>query len=112
MTDVPESFAPRHRAAKSVGALIVLALLAAACSSTSTDTVSAAAGPESTETPTAVAADTEAAPADDGVAEGSADLSNYPAVVVKDIATGGDIEITDLIANGQIPTLLWFWAPH
>ncbi len=114
MTEVRESFAPRRRmAAKSVGALTALALMAAACGSTATETVSAAAGPDSTEAPsTADAATPEVAPAADGAADGAVDLSNYPAVVVKDVATGDDVEIAGILANGETPTLLWFWAPH
>lgn len=114
MTDVPEARTPwRRLSAKTIGAAASLALLAAACGSTSPDTVSASPSPEPTEAaPAEASSEAEASPEAENAPEGPVDLSNYPAVVVKDIATGGDLELATVLADGQTPTLLWFWAPH
>ncbi len=37
--------------------------------------------------------------------------NDLPAVVVRDIATGDDVDLSAL-APGELPFVVWFWAPH
>ena len=41
----------------------------------------------------------------------SAARSDVPDVVVRDVATGGDVNLRALGLPDR-PTLYWFWAPH
>ena len=36
----------------------------------------------------------------------------FPNVDVVTVADGGPANVADLLAGGDTPVLLWFWAPH
>jgi len=37
--------------------------------------------------------------------------NDLPAVTVRDIATGDDVDLSSF-APGELPFVVWFWAPH
>lgn len=88
-----------------VALLVAIALLAAACGSgeSSSTFESLDTGSGGTMPPRSPTAADQPAPAE--VPE-----SDYPDVVVADLA-GGDFYLKEL-ALEQEPVLLWFWAPH
>ncbi len=91
---------PRSRSTRLLGPLALAAafvLLAAACGE-SGDDAAAPSGPDAAD-------DQPAGPAAPG-ADGP-----LPAVDVVDVASGATVSLTDF-NPGQLPLLVWFWAPH
>lgn len=104
---------------------LVLALIAAACGAGDEEGSSGIsvsvppslneAGGSGEQTPiedpeTGGATTTTAPPATAGPQPTELPDSDYPAIVVTDLA-GGTVDLREL-ALGDKPTLLWFWAPH
>ncbi len=102
-----------------------MSLVAAACGSA--DGTEATAGPESSAAPaptaaepadpgTAASADEgESAPADDQAqapADAPAAENLFPDIEVTRISDGEPVNLSDELAGGDLPVLLWFWAPH
>jgi len=110
------------------GALLAMALVAAACGSGSTDTTDAGSSADSEAAP----ADASAAPAatDDATEAGpepEADQSeeatevegpspvaphSFPDLDTVTIGDGATVNLADELAGGDTPVLLWFFAPH
>lgn len=106
------------------GAVLAVALLAAACGSGSTDTtasdVAETSSAESTESTTASPSteSTEQADAEPDQAgsesEGSAPAveHSFPDLQTVNIVDGSTVNLADELGGGDTPVLLWFWAPH
>lgn len=98
--------------------LIAVVLLAAACGSGESSVTlespdagsSATTSPDSTSTTPPADDDTTTTPPADSQTPAEVPESDYPDVVVADLA-GGDFHLKEL-ALEQEPVLLWFWAPH
>ncbi len=87
-------------------ALIALALVTAACG----DSGGGDGGATATTMPTLEASSSETVTAPGDQQGPPAAESDYPDVVVADLA-GGQVNLKEL-ALQQNPVLLWFWAPH
>ena len=59
----------------------------------------------------AAPATTSAVPAADG-GEAAAPGSLFPSVDVSNISDGSTINFQSEFSGGDLPVLLWFWAPH
>lgn len=58
------------------------------------------------------AAPATAAPASDGGADTPASDSLFPNVQVQNITDGSMLNLQEELQGGDLPVLLWFWAPH
>ena len=59
--------------------------------------------------PTSTEAGDAASPSATGADPGR---SAVPDVLVRDVATGADVNVRTAAARPDRPTLYWFWAPH
>jgi hypothetical protein len=55
---------------------------------------------------------TAAGETNSSAAGADAGRSAVPDVVVRDVATGADVNVRTAAARPDRPTLYWFWAPH
>lgn len=116
-----------------VAVVVTLGLVAAACGNTAAETNEASSGtaaPEAAPEPSpddATADDAGAAeePSADGdageaaaqdeepaVEEDAAEENLFPDLEVVDITEGSSLNLADELGGGDLPVLLWFWAPH
>ena len=47
-----------------------------------------------------------------GTASTGTSGQSFPTIDVTDVATGETIDLAEELAGGELPVLLWFWAPH
>ncbi|MEM8925821.1 MAG: hypothetical protein AAGD35_20140 [Actinomycetota bacterium] len=91
-----------------------MALVAAACGAEASESTDAAApdAAAGTDTPatTGAAAGTEAPAPSEGAAEPAQNL--FPDVDVALIADGSTVNLAEELGGGELPVLLWFFAPH
>jgi len=123
--------APRTpiRRTRTIAIASSLALVVGACGGSADDSVETVAAAEATASPTTADApaprDTEPAAEPTGATDGAAATepesgtepdepagpNDLPAVVVRDIATGDEIDLS-AFAPGELPFVVWFYAPH
>ena len=107
------------RRARLVAGLGVVTLLAAACGSGSS-TTEVAANPPATEAPQTTTANdtsesTTAAVEPEGEvaeAEPESQTNLFPNVDVVNVHDGSTLNLATELGGGDLPVLLWFWAPH
>ncbi len=97
---------------------LAFALLVGACSSdggdataTGGETVAADSGTDAG----AASGGTEGATDDggsDGAEAATTDGPGFPSLDVVDLDTGDTVDLGQVLAGSDLPTLLWFWAPH
>lgn len=108
-----------------VVALAAMVLIASACGGASSDTATAdtgrsepAAAPQTTAPPesstSADPAGTPEADSGDPAAETESDPGEnlFPDVDVVNVSDGATINLAGELGGGDLPVLLWFWAPH
>lgn len=113
------------------GVALAMALVAAACSSGSTDTTATgasdtaatptettdaapAASSEPTESDEEAGEQAEAEPEETAESEGPAPAieHSFPDLETVTISDGATVNLADELAGGDTPILLWFFAPH
>lgn len=107
-----------------VVALAALAVIASACGGAGSETATAdptepTEAPPTTaravETTATDATVTDAAAEDEATAPGSESDPGenlFPDIEVVDVADGATINLSSELGGGDLPVLLWFWAPH
>lgn len=92
-----------------------LALTAAACGSDGTTEAALPVGPEPTPPTSEALVETSTGPGGDNIAETTIapERTNvFPDLNVVRIADRGTVNLADELGGGDLPVLLWFWAPH
>ncbi|MGI9613633.1 MAG: hypothetical protein ACR2QO_12025 [Acidimicrobiales bacterium] len=126
---MPEILRARSRRGL-VGVLLTFGLVASACGSDATETsaadaestdaetaaVTTDAETEATGSETSAAANTEAASeSTEGEATDTPEPATenlFPDVDVVNIVDGSTVNLAQELGGGDLPVLLWFWAPH
>lgn len=117
---MPEILRARSRQGL-VAALLTVGLVASACGSDASETTAAdaettAAETETTAPETGAAADTEAeSESTEGEATDTPEPATenlFPDVDVVNIVDGSTVNLAQELGGGNLPVLLWFWAPH
>lgn len=101
-------------------AIAALTMLAAACGSgaTTTDVGVAPAPAETTESAESAdssaetGADSSSGDRDEGAAEAAPATNLFPDIEVVNVADATTFNLASELGGGDLPVLLWFWAPH
>ena len=95
---------------------LTVALIAAACGSSSPEASSptTATSRTSTTSPGSASSATSSNPSSDTAtsADSAASENLFPDIDVAVVGTGDTVNLKKELAGGDTPVLLWFWAPH
>ncbi|MEL7158653.1 MAG: hypothetical protein AAFN30_18935 [Actinomycetota bacterium] len=105
----------RPRRAAPIGALLALALAASACGSEASTALDVAESASTEPAPTTTGAESTTTAASAAATEAPAEEPRenlFPPVDVVRISDGTTLNLATELGGGDLPVLLWFWAPH